>query len=127
MGRTAAGVCLDLNTAAVVHYFRLCPTRKSDVTIEFNEKRKKKSDKVNGAKRSQSTPAVNPGRHEFKCTICSHANCEEIEQAFVSWVSRARIAHDHSVTRDSIYRHARAVNLMEKRRAQRACGSGTNH
>jgi hypothetical protein len=40
----------------------------------------------------------------------------EIEQAFVNWNSPIRIAQEYSVTRDSIYRHACAVNLMEKRR-----------
>ncbi len=67
-------------------------------------------------KEKADAPAVNPGRHGFKCTICSHANREEIEHAFVNWISPTRIAQDHTVTRDSIYRHARALNLMDKRR-----------
>jgi hypothetical protein len=90
------------------------------VTIGFNDKKKEKSDKVNAGQGHLSAPAVNSGRHEAKCTICSHSNREEIEQTFVNWISPTRIAQDHSVTRDSIYRHARALNLMEKRRNVRA-------
>jgi hypothetical protein len=85
------------------------------VTIGSNEK-KEKSGGVDVARIDSSASPVNPGRHEAKCTICSHANREEIEQAFVAWISPKRIAQDHSVTRDSIYRHARALNLMDKRR-----------
>jgi hypothetical protein len=65
--------------------------------------------------RKQSTP-VNPGRHEYHCTICSHAKCEEIERAFLNWTSLSRISKQYSVSRDSIYRHAHALGLMEKRR-----------
>ena len=76
----------------------------------------KKSNVASAAKGHASAPAITPGRHEAKCTICSHINREEIEQAFVNWNSPTRIARDHAVTRDSIYRHARALNLMERRR-----------
>jgi hypothetical protein len=76
----------------------------------------KKSGMASAAKSHANAPAVNSGRHEAKCTICCHPNREEIEQAFVNWNSPKRIAQEYSVTRDSIYRHARALNLMEKRR-----------
>jgi len=59
--------------------------------------------------------SVNLGRHEYQCTICSHSQRGEIEQAFVDWVSPSRVARQHSVSRDSIYRHAHALGLMEKR------------
>ncbi len=63
---------------------------------------------------------VNPGRHEARCSICSHPDREQIEQEFTSWVSPAKIAEEHSVqqaiSRDSVYRHAHALGLMEQRR-----------
>ena len=56
------------------------------------------------------------GRHETQCTICSHANCEDIDQAFVNWTSPVRLSKQFGVSRDSIYRHAHALGLDEKRR-----------
>jgi hypothetical protein len=59
---------------------------------------------------------VNQGRHEARCLICAHQDREQIEQSFVAWVSPAKIAEEHSVSRDGVYRHAHAMGLMEKRR-----------
>jgi hypothetical protein len=59
---------------------------------------------------------VNKGRHEFQCTVCAHPDRKEIEQEFVDWVGTIRIASTHSISRDSIYRHAHALGLMQKRR-----------
>lgn len=60
--------------------------------------------------------AISRGRHEYHCTICSNAKREEIEQAFVNWGSPAWIGKQYGVSRDSIYRHAHALALMDKRR-----------
>ena len=59
---------------------------------------------------------VSRGRHEYQCSICSHAQRAEIEEAFVNWVSPGRIAKEHGVSRDAVYRHAHALSLMEPRR-----------
>jgi hypothetical protein len=59
---------------------------------------------------------VNRGRHEHQCRICSHPKRDEVEQAFIAWVSTARIAKKYSVSRDGVYRHAHALGLMDKRR-----------
>src|SRR3954464_11905905 len=59
---------------------------------------------------------VNQGRDEYHCQVCTHARREEIELAFVNWTSPARIAKEYRVSRDSIYRHAHALTLFEKRR-----------
>jgi hypothetical protein len=59
--------------------------------------------------------AVSPGRHEFHCKICSHPQREEIERAFVTWISPGRIAKTYGVSRDSVYRHAHALSLFDKR------------
>ena len=70
------------------------------------------------SQRSQAGNAkpTSPGRHEYHCSICSHAKREEMEQAFVDWTSPARIGKDYGVSRDSVYRHAHALGLMAKRR-----------
>ena len=65
---------------------------------------------------SHSPTGINFGRHAHQCTICSHANLDEIEQAFVNWTSPSELSREHSVSRDAIYRHARALNLIEIRR-----------
>jgi hypothetical protein len=64
----------------------------------------------------QSPSAVSPGRHAHQCTICSHSKLDEIEQAFVNWASPSELAREYSVSRDAIYRHARALNLIDARR-----------
>jgi hypothetical protein len=64
----------------------------------------------------ESERQVSQGRHEARCLICAHSRREEIEQEFVAWVSPAKTADEHGVSRDGIYRHARALGLMEKRR-----------
>ena len=67
-------------------------------------------------KKAEMAAPVSQGRHETQCTICSHVKREEIEQAFVNWTSPARISKQYGVSRDSGYRHAHALGLMEKRR-----------
>ena len=70
-------------------------------------------------KTAAATPTASPtnqGRHEAQCTICNHAKREEIEQAFVNWSSPDRISKQYGVSRDSAYRHAHALGLMDKRR-----------
>jgi len=65
---------------------------------------------------SETRRSVSQGRHEARCLICAHKEREEIEQSFVAWVSPAKIAEEHGVSRDGVYRHAHAFGLMEKRR-----------
>jgi len=61
--------------------------------------------------------SVNLGRHRRACTICRHEKSEEIEAAFVAWTSPAKIAESYALAdRTSVYRHAHAVGLFEKRR-----------
>lgn len=59
---------------------------------------------------------VSRGRHSAECKICSHAEREEIERAFVEWNSVNSIAARYSISRDSMYRHAHAFQLLDKRR-----------
>lgn len=60
--------------------------------------------------------AVNLGRHQRTCGVCGHARREEIEQAFVGWGSPTAIAAEFGLAdRTTIYRHAWALGLMDKR------------
>ena len=54
---------------------------------------------------------TSPGRHEYHCRICSHPKRVEIEQAFVTWNSPARISKEYGVSRDFIMKGIRAGKL----------------
>jgi hypothetical protein len=57
------------------------------------------------------------GRHERKCTVCEHEDREAIEQEFLRWYSPEHIAQEYDIPcASSIYRHARAFGLFERRR-----------
>ena len=60
---------------------------------------------------------VNLGRHRRTCSVCRHERRQEIESAFIGWRSPAAIAEEYALTdRASVYRHAHALGLFEKRR-----------
>jgi hypothetical protein len=65
---------------------------------------------------TETSAPVNQGRHEAQCSVCKHAQREEIEQEFVGWKSTDKIAQTYELSRDAIYRHARAYDLLEPRR-----------
>jgi hypothetical protein len=49
--------------------------------------------------------------------VCHHEQREEIEGAFVGWRSPAAIAEEYALAdRASVYRHAHALGLFDKRR-----------
>lgn len=57
------------------------------------------------------------GRHKRNCSVCAHAKREEIDEEFVTWRSPAAIATQYGLAdRTSVYRHAHALGLIEKRR-----------
>jgi predicted DNA-binding protein YlxM (UPF0122 family) len=62
---------------------------------------------------------VSLGRHRAQCSICSHPNCDQIEEQWLDWVSPERTADIFKVSRFAIYRHCRALNLFVKRRKNR--------
>ncbi len=60
---------------------------------------------------------VSIGRHRRNCSICAHAQRNQIEADFVSWRSPATIATEYGLAdRSSVYRHAHALSLFGKRR-----------
>jgi hypothetical protein len=65
----------------------------------------------------QKRSPVSVGRHRRNCSICAHAQREEIEADFISWRSPTAIASEYGLAdRSSIYRHAHAFSLFDKRR-----------
>ncbi|HVA18123.1 MAG TPA: hypothetical protein VMV59_10485 [Candidatus Dormibacteraeota bacterium] len=68
------------------------------------------------AARCQSNPSFE--RHARKCAICNHPDCDSIESDFVNWRSEATIALNYKLpSRSSVYRHATAAGLLQRRRA----------
>ena len=60
---------------------------------------------------------VKIGRHEANCTICAHPDREQIERDFVGWKSPTAIAVEYVLPdRSTVYRHAKAFDLVSKRR-----------
>jgi hypothetical protein len=70
------------------------------------------------SKRSRGiAKSVNIGRHKRNCTVCAHPQCCEIESDFVNWGSAAELTREYGLAdRASIYRHAHAFGLLEKRK-----------
>jgi hypothetical protein len=59
-------------------------------------------------------PAIE--RHRRKCKICNHPERDIIEADFLDWCNAEHIARDFKVSYSSIYRHARVVGLVQRRR-----------
>lgn len=56
-------------------------------------------------------------RHQRKCSVCHHPDREEIEEEFVHWTDVWSLAKQYDIADyRSIYRHARAFGLLERRR-----------
>jgi isopentenyldiphosphate isomerase len=55
-------------------------------------------------------------RHEANCRVCSHPQREEIESEWIEWAQTSKLAQEHGISRDSLYRHCHALGLFEKRR-----------
>jgi hypothetical protein len=68
-------------------------------------------------RKGETKKTASIGRHQKNCTVCAHPQREEIEAAFVSWQSPAKLATEYELAdRSSIYRHAHALGLFDKRR-----------
>jgi hypothetical protein len=67
--------------------------------------------------RSPQQTATSLARHARKCAICNHADRAAIDDDFVSWRSESAITVDYQLpSRSSVYRHAAATGLLQRRR-----------
>ena len=68
-------------------------------------------------RKSSNHTASNVSRHEKQCAVCRHSDRLAIEQDFVAWKSPGAIVDEYKIrNRASVYRHAHAFDLFEKRR-----------
>jgi hypothetical protein len=64
----------------------------------------------------EPSATVSLGRHKRICSVCAHKQRGEIEAAFIAWSSPAAIAEEYGLAdRSSVYRHAHALGLFQKR------------
>jgi hypothetical protein len=63
--------------------------------------------------------ATSFGRHRAQCGVCRHPNREEIEREWVSWANPTLLAERFKLSRDALYRHAKAADLVRKRQENR--------
>jgi hypothetical protein len=69
------------------------------------------------AKQNNASQQPSTGRHAAACKICAHSHRQEIEHDFISWRSPVTIAREYGLKdRSTVYRHAHALNLCQKRR-----------
>jgi hypothetical protein len=63
-----------------------------------------------------SSQKSNFSRHKSHCSICAHPHREDIERAYISWKSVAKIADEYKLgDRSAVYRHVHALDLGSKR------------
>ncbi len=68
------------------------------------------------AAKSDSQPETS-NYHSGKCSICNHPERDLIEAAFLNWQPAERIVADFNLpARSTIYRHAKAADLLDQRR-----------
>ena len=63
----------------------------------------------------QEEQSVSLGRHQAQCSICSHPQCEEIEEKWINWGCTTLLADHYEVSRYAIYRHMSALDLCKER------------
>lgn len=65
----------------------------------------------------QAETTVDVVRHQRMCGICRHADRADIDRDFLSWKNPALICRERGIAdRSTIYRHAHATGLFERRR-----------
>jgi hypothetical protein len=71
--------------------------------------------RVRGA-RLKNSESISLAQHERCCSICNHPERDTIEEAFLQWRSPQHLWCEFKLpSRTSIYRHAHAVGLFDKR------------
>lgn len=68
--------------------------------------------------RPDAPGVVDIPHHQYRCAVCKHSQRAAIEEAFIRWHNVTWIKDDFKLpNRNSIYRHAHAFGLFERRRA----------
>ena len=65
--------------------------------------------------KQEATKLPSAGRHETYCKVCAHPKRDEIEREWIGWAKTSRLARTYGVSRESLYRHAHAKGLFDRR------------
>jgi hypothetical protein len=69
-------------------------------------------------KKKSAVKEIASWRHAANCQVCRHPQRAEIERLFLEWQSQSKIAKEYRLgSRQAIWRHARAMNLLAERTA----------
>ena len=60
--------------------------------------------------------AVNLGRRQSQCSICSSPYRQQIEREWINWTYPGQLERLYDISRDALCRHAHAFDLSSKRR-----------
>jgi hypothetical protein len=74
---------------------------------------------VNSRSTPQEGPSASLRRHQSQCSICSHPQRQEIEDAWLNWANTIELAEKYRFDRHAFYRHAHALALFRERQKQR--------
>lgn len=86
-----------------------------DRYIQSAPKRRRRRQAHDSQPSTSSQAQSTLSHHTRLCTICHHPERQAIEEEFIHWHSPKTIAVDHAIGVRSVYRHARALGLFERR------------
>ncbi len=86
-----------------------------DRYIKPAPKRRRRREAPDSQPSASSQAQSTLSHHARHCTICHHPERQAIEEEFIHWHSPRIIEHSYAVGARSVYRHARALGLFERR------------
>jgi hypothetical protein len=98
-----------------VHFSKIIPG--GDAAVYVAESLDRHANKAAGPNRDESSALPDLKRHARKCAICHHPNRADLEEDFLDWRNADLIKKEFDLPNyHTIYRHARALGLYERRR-----------
>ena len=74
---------------------------------------------VNSHFTPQEGPSASVRRHQSQCSVCSHPQRQEIEDAWLNWANTTELADKYRLSRDALYRHMHALGCYSERQSRR--------
>ena len=68
---------------------------------------------------SQEGPSASLRRHQSQCSVCTHPQRQEIEEAWLDWANTIDLADKCGLSRDAVYRHMHVLGLFHERQKRR--------
>lgn len=68
---------------------------------------------------SQEGQSASLRRHQSQCSVCTHPQRQEIEEAWLDWANTIDLADKCGLSRDAVYRHMHVLGLFHERQKRR--------